>query len=225
MQQLATPANLRYAASANARQSNSLAIAFDTVPNATEYLIWIDGVQGRLVAPVDTLTGLSPNLSYSIQVQARAAGFQDSSLSAPLDGLTRPPTPQTLARLPSDLQSWGICLVWNEAVGWNGANLAHVTLERSDAGGAFSVLTNRLALTDRYVDIKYPFDVVKSYQLIISVPLAGAATVNESSPSSPLQAIRQFGMIPDIFRRTQLNRDVERHRRFGDRLLGFPFRH
>src|SRR5688572_14953780 len=137
MAKLATPADVKLCDEELGREPTRLCITFSLVPDATTYVAWVDGTEWPTpVQPGSWIDPLKENTAYVLQVQARASGFDDSDLSAPFSAATRPPKPGAPARLPIDLQGWGIVLEWSEPGGWNNAASASVRLYRRDGTAA-----------------------------------------------------------------------------------------
>lgn len=223
MEKLDTPNGLALVDPVMGREAQRLYLTFSEVQNATSYDLVINGASWSTpVKPGSWVGPLDPNTAYILAVRARADGFEESELSVPLIVATRPPTPISLRRLPFDLYGWGIVLEWSEPTTWNDASRASVTVKRGDGGAPAIPIVKSSGLSGRYIDLRYPPNIDKLYDLVIIAPSPLDGSDNQSQPGLALHAkgpiqITTLGTVNRPLESTQQAND--KHLR---RLIGLP---
>lgn len=222
MLQLKTPENLKLCDDITGREATRLCITFDTVPDATDYFVWVNNTEWPVsIQPGSWIDSLDCNSAYTLQVKARASGFDDSNLSTAYFTVTRPPTPSAPARLPFDLQGWGIVMQWAEPDGWKDSLAASVRLLRRDDYGSSVLLVERIGLSGRFVDTGYPFGVTKEYSLQVVTP-SSLLGLNESMIGLPTPAIGSLGLVATSALPPRIEAAKNASERLAHRLMGLP---
>lgn len=191
---MAKPENIRFYGTTKAeklasRSHDGFRLTFSGVAGALqhEFEVKENGLTGTILEGMIVPFSMT-NTVYSVRIRASLNSGGYSDWSDYFVSMTRPP-PNDLARLPYDLQGWGVVLSWTRPV------LAYdydVELKRENADGTW-IRSFGPTSEPQYTDAEYILNQLNVYTTIVAVssppvPLPYGEDHNRSFPSDPIEA-------------------------------------